>query len=62
MAILDHTHKSEKNSNFQKPQYSLCASNSRCLLAKPTRYSTDVTRACYTAAPHKEARYSKLHY
>lgn len=52
----------KKHSNFQKPQYSLCASTGCCLLAKLTRYSTDVTIACCTTAPHKEVRYSKLHY
>lgn len=42
--ILDHAHKSEKDSNFLKSQYS----PANCLLEKMTHYNIDVTVACYT--------------
>lgn len=44
MRILDHAHKSEKDSNFLKSQYS----PANCLLEKMTHYNIDVTVASYT--------------
>lgn len=58
MAILNHTLKSEKDSHFQRSQYS----PANCLLEKPTHYSLDVTVACYTTVSHMERRGLKLHY
>lgn len=58
MTILDHAHKSEKDSNFQKSRYS----PANYLLEKLTHYNIDVTVAGYTTVPQMERRGLKLHY
>lgn len=57
MTILGHAHKSEKDSNFQKSQYS----PANCLLEKPTHSNLDVTVARYATVPQMETRGLKLH-